>query len=121
MSDAPALDCVACGACCFAQIECYVAVRGDDYARLGDAADGLTVFVENRCFMRMQDGHCAALRIEPSGRFWCSVYERRPAICRELARGGPACQAERALKRERAERALLPLLTGAAFSDRTKR
>ena len=119
MSAADAPACLSCGACCFGQIERYVAVTGDDHARLGDAAEALTTFLENRCCMRMQDGHCAALRITAAG-FVCSVYEQRPAICRELARGGPACEAERAHKSERARRARLPLLTAGPFSDRTK-
>jgi Fe-S-cluster containining protein len=114
-------ECLSCGACCFGGIERYVPVSGADHARLGDAAEALTVFIENRCFMRMEDGHCAALQLEPGGRFVCAVYERRPSVCRELARGGPACEAERALKRERARAALLPLLTETPFSDRTSR
>ena len=32
--------------------------------------------------MRMEDGHCSAL------------YDRRPHVCRQLARGSVACQAE---------------------------
>jgi Fe-S-cluster containining protein len=121
MSDANLPECLSCGACCFGQIERYVAVSGDDHLRLGDAADALTVFVENRCYMRMHDGHCAALQLTPAGRFVCSVYEQRPAVCRELARGGPACEAERVQKRERAGRALLPVLTVAPFSARTSK
>jgi uncharacterized protein len=114
-------ECLSCGACCFGRIERYVAVSGDDHARLGAAADALTVFLDNRCYMRMHDGHCAALRVESEGRFVCSVYEQRPSVCRELARGGPACAAERAQKHERARAALLPLLTVGPFSDRTTR
>lgn len=113
--------CLACGACCFGDTERYVPVSGDDYARLGQAAETLTNFLENRCFMRMEHGHCAALRIEPEGRLVCTVYEQRPDVCRELARGGPACAAERARKHERARAALLPVLTAGPFSDRTSR
>ena len=57
-----------------------------------------TRFVGNRCFMRMSEGHCIALRREASGLQLCSVYERRPRICRELERGSPACAAERLRK-----------------------
>mgnify|MGYP005820382823 CR=1 FL=1 len=85
-------------------------VTGGDHARLGEAAERLTQFVGNRCYMRMEGGHCAALEITEGGRFVCSVYAARPATCRELERGGPACQAELATKGERAQRALLPLL-----------
>jgi len=76
-------------------LESYVRVSGADHARLGASADELTVFVGNRCYMKMYDGHCAALTIDEAGaRFVCSVYEQRPATCRELERGSSACSAE---------------------------
>ena len=33
--------------------------------------------------------------------YFCSVYEKRPATCRELERGSPQCAGEIALKGER--------------------
>jgi Fe-S-cluster containining protein len=86
-----------------------VRVTGDDHARLGEAAERLTQFIGNRCYMRMEAGRCAALEITADGRYVCTVYPNRPATCRDLERGGPACEAERARK---AERARLPLLRG---------
>jgi Fe-S-cluster containining protein len=76
---------------------------GDDHARLGEAAERLTVFVGNRCYMRMEQGHCAALARDAAGRFACTVYAQRPAVCRELERGSPACEAEQALKAARCD------------------
>lgn len=100
-------DCLLCGACCFSQLPEYVRVLGDDYERLGDAAEALTTWHGVRCFMSMRDGHCAALVVEPdTGRFVCSVYEVRPETCRTLARGSAECAGERHQKRERAHRAL---------------
>lgn len=94
--------CLECGTCCFSQLATYVRVDGDDHARLGDQADELTTFEGNRCYMKMYDGHCAALVVDAtSQRFVCSVYENRPKVCRELERGGPACHGERDAKRER--------------------
>ncbi len=98
--------CLACGACCFSQMPTYVRVTGDDYARLGAQAERLVWFDGNRAYMRMQGGHCAALRIVPSvqarsARFVCTAYDVRPAICRDLGRGSPACHGERAKKAER--------------------
>ncbi len=99
--------CLACGTCCFSQLETYVGVTGDDHARLGDRADALVRFDGNRAYMRMIDGHCAALRIDKSSRqFFCSAYETRPQICRDLARSSGACQGEIASKHERPLRAL---------------
>ena len=95
-------DCLACGTCCFSTLPTYLRVSGDDHERLGEDAERLTHFVGNRCYMRIEEGRCAALVIEPEeGRFVCSVYERRPSLCRELERGTPACAGERDLKGDR--------------------
>jgi len=88
----------------------FVRVSGDDHARLGERADELVWFDGIRAFMRMAEGHCAALVLDASaGRFLCSVYLDRPQICRDLARASGACLAERELK---AERPLLALRRG---------
>ncbi len=85
-------------------------VEGSDHARLADRADELTHFDGNRCYMNMAAGHCAALVIDAStGRFVCSVYESRPAVCRDLERSSAECRAEIHEKGER-PRLLLPLL-----------
>lgn len=77
-------------------------VDGDDWSRLGEDAERVAWFVGNRAYLRMRNGHCAALRERSAadgGReWWCSIYERRPRVCRELGRGSPECEAERALK-----------------------
>ena len=99
MHDAP--QCLACGACCFSTLDTYVRVSGDDHARLGDEGQHLCHFIEHRCYMRLEDGHCAALRCDVAGSFFCSVYEHRPEVCRGLERGSSACQAERITKAER--------------------
>jgi uncharacterized protein len=100
VADEP-LPCIECGACCFSTLPTSIRVTGDDYARLGEAAEGLVHFIGNRAFMRLTEGHCAALRIDPAGRFTCSVYEARPGLCRELERGSPQCAGERFTKGER--------------------
>jgi hypothetical protein len=100
MRDVP--ECLACGACCFSRLETYVRVSGDDYARLGERAGELARFDGNRAYMRMTDGHCAALHVDPAkGQLVCTVYETRPQTCRELARGLGACLGEIATKGER--------------------
>jgi Fe-S-cluster containining protein len=42
---------------------------------------------------RLDDGWCAAL---DRGTMLCTIYERRPLICREFATGSDECMAERA-------------------------
>ena len=95
-------ECLACGTCCFSLLAAYVRVSGHDHARLAERAEELVWFEGNRAYMRMTDGHCGALRIESlSGRFFCSAYETRPDVCRELARGSGACRGELAAKATR--------------------
>jgi uncharacterized protein len=96
----PVPECLACGACCFSRLETYVRVTGDDYERLGERAEELVRFEGNRAFMRMADGHCAALRLE-TGQLVCSAYETRPQTCRDLARSSGACLGEIAGKQDR--------------------
>jgi uncharacterized protein len=83
-------------------------VTGDDHARLGDDAEDWVTWIGNEAFMRLDDGaggaprHCAALVLDgASDTLSCSIYERRPQVCRDLARGEGACQGELAAKRER--------------------
>jgi uncharacterized protein len=95
VTEAAVPACLACGVCCFSKLETYLRVSGSDYARLGERAEELTVFVGNRCYMRLDHGHCAALVIDvESRRFVCGAYESRPATCRDLQRGSPACRGE---------------------------
>jgi Fe-S-cluster containining protein len=108
-------SCLRCGACCFSTLDSYVRVSGDDHTRLGEHAERLTHFVGNRCYMRMHQGHCAALVVDAEGSFVCSVYEQRPDTCRELARESPQCEAERLQKAER------PLLLRARHGARDAR
>lgn len=102
-------ECLRCGACCFGPGQRYVRVTGDDHALLGDEAERLTLFIENRCYMRMHEGHCAALLIRADGGFFCSVYAQRPSVCRELARGSGACIAEFGQKSDASRNALVRL------------
>jgi uncharacterized protein len=111
MSDAPA--CLECGTCCFSNLETFVRVTGGDHERLGSVVDDLVHFVGNRAYMRLADGHCAALRIELSGRFVCTVYESRPDACRDLERGSPQCAGELFTKAGRATARLAQLRRGA--------
>jgi Fe-S-cluster containining protein len=94
--------------CCRSSLDAYVRVTGDDWQRLGAEADRVAHFIGHRAFMRMRDGHCVALADArgPAGETWhvCSIYERRPQVCRDLERGSPHCEAERVRKAERGSR-----------------
>lgn len=95
-------DCRQCGACCFSNAHGYIQVWRVDSERLGPLADEVTFVAEGRRYLRMQDGHCAALRIDPvTRRFACSIYDSRPDACRWLERGSSHCRAQIAHKAER--------------------
>jgi Fe-S-cluster containining protein len=98
-------ECLRCGTCCFSASDAYVRVSGEDFARLGERAAALVAWSGNRAYMRMRDGRCAALRVA-AGAFVCTVYERRPRICRDLERGSPECEGEIAAKGDRPLRVL---------------
>lgn len=100
MSDDSAVpaDCRTCGVCCYSDSAEYVWVTGFDWTELGPEADTLAQFIGNRAFMRMRDGHCTALQVtraaDGTTAFFCTIYERRPEICRALGRGSPECLGE---------------------------
>ena len=78
-------------------------IDGADWARLGPDAERVAHFIGNRAYLRMAGGRCAALAVslEPESgarRFFCTIYDRRPQVCRDLARGSPECEAEIARK-----------------------
>jgi len=91
-------NCLHCGVCCFAKSGTYVRVSEADWARLGPDADRVARHVGRQAFMRMEDGHCAALHVTTRRSappvFFCTLYDRRPQVCRHLARGSAACQTE---------------------------
>src|SRR3954468_16319270 len=56
-------DCQHCGVCCFSESAEYVWVTGYDWTRLATDAGQLAHFIGNRAFMKMENGHCAALKV----------------------------------------------------------
>ena len=99
-------DCQRCGVCCFSPSDEYVWVTGYDWTRLAEQAERHAHFIGNRAFMKMHEGHCAALAItrldDDTLHFHCTVYEQRPEICRMLERGSPECLGELETKANRA-------------------
>lgn len=99
----PITDCLRCGVCCHSKLDTYVRVTGADWDRLGVEAERVAHFIGHRAYMRMStSGHCAALETrsasDGSREFFCTVYETRPQVCRDLARGSPVCEGERETK-----------------------
>jgi len=102
-------NCLCCGVCCFSHLDTYVRVTGDDWERLGVEAARLAHFIGHRAYMKMTGGHCAALQLRRldggATEFFCSIYDNRPQVCRDLARGSPECAGERASKSDRVAQA----------------
>lgn len=96
-------DCRDCGACCVAPSgarivaavtpEDLVRLEPEDVTRLTTDADG------NPGTSAMTNGQgltvCAFLTGNVGGEASCSIYERRPARCRDLANGRCSCRVER--------------------------
>ena len=83
----PAITCDTCRACC---CKLEVILMGDD-----DPPAQLTV--EDRwggwVMRRLDDGWCVALDRRT---FLCTIYQRRPDVCREYQSGDSDCLIERA-------------------------
>lgn len=98
-------ECLSCGVCCFSKSATCVRVSGADWSRLGGEADRVAHFFGQRAYMRMEDDHCIALQItaEPGqpAVFFCSIYEQRPQVCRDLRRSSMECEGELSTKAHR--------------------
>lgn len=77
--DLPA--CAGCGNCCHLLVEL---APGDDVPE-----DLVAEHAGVRCMDQHGDGACVAL--DPVTRL-CSIYERRPQVCRDFQRGSALCR-----------------------------
>ncbi len=78
-------------------------LTGDDWERIGADVERVAHFIGNRAYMRMgAAGHCTALDVRTAAdgarEFFCTIYEKRPQVCRDLGRGSPECEGELATK-----------------------
>jgi uncharacterized protein len=92
-----AVSCTSCAACC-CRLE--VLLMGDD-----DVPPSLSALDRwgGAVMRRYADGWCAAL---DRNTLRCTIYARRPALCREFEVGAFACLEERALSLGRDDGAL---------------
>ncbi len=102
-------DCVACGRCCYYNKPNYALLYPEDIAAFGPAmlakytakstlAGALLRAGEDgtEIFMRMENGHCCALCVNPGVSYTCSIYETRPLLCRMYEPGSTDCLEARA-------------------------
>lgn len=91
-------DCSRCGACC-AEAG-FVAVTPTDTTprALTQTTKGLNHLSQEtrsqlgrRCMKRHLGGRCVALEGVIGEKVACSIYEKRPAVCRRFEAGSPGC------------------------------
>lgn len=101
-------ECVSCGACCFSVNHRYAELVPADVERLTPAEQATLVVAEGRRrFLRVVEGRCVALASQP-GEHLCTIYERRPEVCRAFERGSSGCTFLRAAKAHAASPAKPP-------------
>ncbi len=92
-------DCTACGACCFTEQADYIELWQVDRDRLGAELARVGVERDGRWHLRMTDGRCHSLVIDPiARRFTCRVYALRPDACRALRPGSAHCRGDQRSK-----------------------
>lgn len=98
--DPEGADCVDCGRCCHHGPN-TVTLLEEDEARMGEETlRRLTVIYEKPPYFRFivnHGVHCGALDVSVPGKYPCSIYEVRPAGCREVEPGSPTCLEARKL------------------------
>jgi len=81
-----AVTCSTCAACC-CQLEVMLITDTGVPERFIDTDDW-----GGEVMLRLDDGWCAAL---DRNTMMCTIYDRRPLICREFEMGSPECITER--------------------------
>jgi len=77
--------CLRCGACCVGWRASFYWAEADDAVEGGVPAR-LTVRVDifRRAMRRRRNRRCVALQGTPGRRVACTIYERRPSVCRNF-------------------------------------
>ena len=84
-------DCLECGACC-AKEPCWVEVSQSDFEFLDDpelvtSGDILPWSMKTKG----EKFQCVALDGKVGEKVFCTIYEKRPMICRQVQRGSEIC------------------------------
>ena len=84
--------CQDCGACCACDWDSkWVEVTERDAKRITSSLLQLGDIEEYAMRQTLGNSRCAALVGEIGKATHCSIYSVRPAICRQVTRGGPIC------------------------------
>ena len=85
-------ECQECGACCVYYKPHWIQVTEKDAKRIGDS--NLIEPGDIRKYAMKSkscDYRCIAFHGAVGGPARCGIYDKRPAVCREVKRGGPLC------------------------------
>jgi Fe-S-cluster containining protein len=105
--------CLTCGACCAAFRVSFYWVESDETAVDSVPADMTCQVAPLLCAMKGTDQphpRCIALQGDVGVRVWCTIYERRPSVCREVVPSGQTGSANIWCDRARAIYGLPPLM-----------
>lgn len=87
--------CIACGACCVTYRVSFYWAEADALGLPEHLVEQLTPFYACMAGTNQPRSRCQALTGEIGGSVACSVYEQRPAACREVLPGDEKCVAAR--------------------------
>ena len=102
------LDCVRCGACCYADYdsESYVHMSQEEADVLRAAGRGRMIYTESlpygeplpslkTCYDKQENCRCIALRGKLGESVRCAIYDLRPEVCRKFKKGSGLCHEAR--------------------------
>ena len=79
----PFLNCQTCGACCSNPTDSvWIEVTDEDAIRINDASLIQEGDIEKYAMKQRLNGHCVALVGDVGNACKCSIYDKRPEICR---------------------------------------
>lgn len=79
-------DCLKCGACCIEAGRVTVSPQDPTPKYLTQKHN-----LESRCMAKYMGGRCKALKGVIGESVSCSIYDRRPAVCRQFKPGSEGC------------------------------
>jgi len=84
-------NCLECSACCFSDQKYYILISFEEREKYKDFS---LITLSNLNFIEMKNGKCPALLLKDD-KYYCSIYENRPEVCRKFERGSGCCRTSR--------------------------
>jgi Fe-S-cluster containining protein len=96
MTDSTDNPCLSCGACCMTYRVSFYWAEADARGLPPELTEQVTPFYSCMAGTNARQPRCAALQAGEGAAVTCSVYEQRPAPCREVQTGDERCLRARA-------------------------